>query len=231
MAWAAPSRGCTSTRWPSTAPRRRSPSATTEGNATICNAADAAAAERLGRAATAAMGGLAYLATPVPRESDPARVLIPGSYSRARALGDALRRAQRDGDLRAIALEPLGGRLLFCGVIRAVERHAPGDPTSSALSIAGQDADYEGILRVAFQNEYLLAWHDGELRAATPDVIAVLDEETGEPIATEALRIGLRVAVLHLDADARLTSAEALERVGPSAFGYQALYRPSRPRP
>lgn len=202
-----------------------------EGNATICSAADAAATERLGRAATAAMGGLAYMATPVPRGIDPSAVLIPGSYSRAYALGLALRQAERDGDLRALALAPVGGRLLFCGVIQAVERHAPDDPTSSALSIAGQGDGYTGIMRIAFQTEYLLAWHDGELRAATPDAIAVVDEETGEPISAEALRIGPRVAVLHLDADARLTTLRALERVGPAAFGYAAAYRWADGRP
>jgi len=170
------------------------------------------------------MGGLAYMATPVPRESAPSEMLIPGSYSRARALGLALRRARRDGDLRAIALESLRGRLLFCGMMQGVERQGPDDPAGSALSIAGQGDGYSGVLRIGFQTEYLLAWHDGELRAATPDAIAVVDEETGEPISTEALRIGPRVAVLHLDADPRMTTARALERVGPAAFGYAAVY-------
>ena len=202
-----------------------------EGNATICSAADALATERLGRAATAAMGGLAYMATPVPRESDPSEVLIPGSYSRARALGLALRQARRDGDLHAIDLEPVGGRLLFRGMIQGVERHGPDEPTGSALSIAGQEGGYTGMLRIAFQTEYLLAWHDGDLRAATPDAIAVVNEETGEPISTEALRIGPRVAVLHLDADPRMTTDRALERVGPAAFGYAAVYRRAGGRP
>jgi DUF917 family protein len=82
------------------------------------------------------------------------------------------------------------------------------------------------MARIAFQSEYLLVWHDGELRAATPDVISVVDEETGEPISTDALQIGLRVAVMHLIADPLLTTAQGLDRVGPGAFGYDVRYQP-----
>ena len=56
-----------------------------------------------------------------------------------------------------------------------------------------------------FQNENLLEYttknarSDGQrdkVLAVTPDLIAGVDADTGEPITTEALRYGLRVAVL-----------------------------------
>ncbi|HWE60714.1 MAG TPA: DUF917 domain-containing protein [Chloroflexota bacterium] len=197
-----------------------------EGNRAIFIATDTAATERLGRALTMAMGGLSYLAKPMPRDADLDRVLIPGSYSRARAIGVALRRARQEGDLRAIALDAVGGRLLFGGVIHAVERRSAQGPIQGTLSIAGGGDGCAGILRIEFQNEYLLAWCGMELLAATPDVISVVDDETGDPVSTEALQVGLPVVVLHLSADARLTTPEALRRVGPAAFGYEAQYHP-----
>ena len=48
-------------------------------------------------------------------------------------------------------------------------------------------------LMLYFQNEHLVLRIDGEYVTTTPDLIAVLDAETGEPITTEALRYGMRV--------------------------------------
>jgi len=39
-----------------------------------------------------------------------------------------------------------------------------------------------------------VAWRDGAVVAAVPDLICILHDETGEPISTETLRYGLRVA-------------------------------------
>lgn len=54
----------------------------------------------------------------------------------------------------------------------------------------------------------------------TPDLIIVLDAESGEPITTEALRYGQRVRVIAAPSDPRWHSAEALAMVGPGYFGY-----------
>jgi DUF917 family protein len=196
-----------------------------EGNAAVYHAADAAATERLGRALTTAMGGLAHLARPVPRDVPLDRALIPGSYSRAHAIGAALRRAQQRGDLAGIDLAHAGGDVLFAGGVQIVERPAPDDPIRGVVSIAAQGNGFRGTARIAFQTEYLLVWQEGTLRAATPDAIAVLDEETGDPIGTDALHVGLRVVVLRLAADRRLTTERALRAVGPAAFGYDVEYR------
>lgn len=195
-----------------------------EGNVAIYRAADAAATERLGRALTTAMGGLAHLARPVPRDLTLDRALIPGSYSRARAIGMALRRARQRGDLAGIALADAAGAVLCAGSVQSVERPAPDDPIRGVVSIAAHGNGFNGAVRIAFQTEYLLVWQEGTLRAATPDAIAVLDEETGEPISTDALQVGLHVVVLRLAADRRLTTEHALRTVGPAAFGYDARY-------
>ena len=45
----------------------------------------------------------------------------------------------------------------------------------------------------------------------------------GHPVATEELRYGMRLAVICLPADAMLLTPEALQVVGPRAFGLQKL--------
>ena len=59
-----------------------------------------------------------------------------------------------------------------------------------------------------------------------PDLISLVDQETGEPFPTDELRYGLRVAVLALPAHPLLTTPEALAVVGPRAFGYDLDFKP-----
>ncbi|MCB0158838.1 MAG: DUF917 family protein, partial [Caldilineaceae bacterium] len=85
-------------------------------------------------------------------------------------------------------------------------------------------------MRVAFQNENLIAWRSdrdmrsgevqGEVVACVPDLICIIDTETGEPITTEQLRYGLRVTVLGIPSSDKLRTPAALKVIGPAAFGY-----------
>ena len=61
---------------------------------------------------------------------------------------------------------------------------------------------------------------DGEVLVTTPDLIVVVDAETGEPITTETLRFGHRVAVVAAPMDERWHTPAGLELVGPRYFGY-----------
>ena len=58
------------------------------------------------------------------------------------------------------------------------------------------------------------------MEICVPDLIVVLDVDTGLPITTEVLRYGQRIAVLALPCDDLLRTPEALKVVGPAAFGY-----------
>jgi len=50
-----------------------------------------------------------------------------------------------------------------------------------------------------------------------------LELDTGEPFTTEILRYGQRVAVIGLPAHDLMKTPQALEVVGPKAFGYPEL--------
>ena len=85
-------------------------------------------------------------------------------------------------------------------------------------------------LRIAFQNEFLIARDGDDVLVTTPDLITILDAETGEPITTEGLRYGFRVVVLGMPCDARWRTEEGLKVVGPAYFGYDAPYVPIEER-
>lgn len=101
------------------------------------------------------------------------------------------------------------------------------------MSLARGEAILDGIsedagsqLVVHFQNENLMAARDGEIIITVPDLITMLDEDSGEPITTEQLRYGFRVFVLGLPCDRRWRSEKGLSVVGPRYFGYEIDYVP-----
>ncbi|MGN6032952.1 MAG: S-methyl thiohydantoin desulfurase domain-containing protein, partial [Thermomicrobiales bacterium] len=69
-----------------------------------------------------------------------------------------------------------------------------------------------------------------EVLVTVPDLITMLDAETGEPITTEDLRYGFRVVVIGIPCDGRWRSAAGLELVGPGYFGYDVPYVPVEQR-
>jgi DUF917 family protein len=88
----------------------------------------------------------------------------------------------------------------------------------------------ERTLTVGFQNEFLVATTGDDVLATTPDLISMLDLETGEPITTEGLRYGHRVAVIGIPSDDRWRTPAGLDVVGPHYFGYDIPYVPLEER-
>jgi DUF917 family protein len=182
--------------------------------------------ERLGRVVTVEMGGSAGLAMPVLRGSQLKAAGIWGSYSLAHRIGAAVRKAQREKVRVELALAPLGGMLLFRGKIVDLERKTTGGFARGLVELQGFAADAGSRLRVAIQNENLVAWRDDRVVATVPDLICILDDNSREPVGTELLRYGMRVCVLGFAADSKLTTPAGLVVVGPRAFGYDLEYRP-----
>ena len=183
--------------------------------------------ERYARAVTIQMGGSAGYAFPIMSGADAKRTAVPGTISLARAIGDAVRsaRSRNEHPLDAL-LAACGGQTLFNGKMVDVERRMEGGFARGQLVIDGLGVNLREQLTIEFQNEYLVARRGAEVLAIVPDLICIADLETGEPITTEILRYGLRVAVLGIPAPELLRTPEALLVVGPAAFGYAAPYAP-----
>ena len=64
-------------------------------------------------------------------------------------------------------------------------------------------------MTINFQNEWIVAWRDGEPLAMTPDLICVLDSVSGEAVGSETIRYGQRVTVIALPPPAVFLSPQA----------------------
>jgi uncharacterized protein len=58
------------------------------------------------------------------------------------------------------------------------------------------------------------------VHVTAPELICVLDSDSGTAVGTEALRYGQRVTVIVLPAPALFLTTRGLAHTGPRAFGY-----------
>ena len=116
--------------------------------------------------------------------------------------------------------------MLFQGKIVDVRRRVTGGFVRGEVTIEGLDDSSGEHLIIDFQNENLIARCGETVLCTVPDLICILERDTGTSINTELLRYGFRVVVVGFPAPVQLTSAQALQVVGPQAFGYDMPYRP-----
>ncbi|MCA0304870.1 MAG: DUF917 domain-containing protein [Proteobacteria bacterium] len=188
---------------------------------------DARWMERLSRQVTVELGGVASACRAPRLGGDIRRHGVPGSVSRALAIGRAVEVARRRRDDPVAALVAAErGRLLFRGKVRDVERRATGGFLKGTARLDGLDGDRGAAFALAFRNEYAVAWRDGVVVGTTPDILATLDSDSGEAVGTETLRYGQRLSVIALPAPTVFTTPAGLALTGPRAFGYDVDYLP-----
>ncbi len=183
--------------------------------------------EKLARTVAVDMGAAAGFALPPMRGEEIRRTAVPYTLTQALNLGRAVleARARRENPIESV-LKVTNGVLLFVGKVVDVQRRIERGFARGWVRIEGFEAFRGSSLVIDIQNENLVARRDGKVVATVPDLITVLDLETAEPITTETVRYGFRVAVVGLPAHPRLKTPQALEVVGPRAFGYDLDYRP-----
>lgn len=184
--------------------------------------------ERLARNVTVEMGaGAGAAGAPLPM-SFVRQTAIPGTVTQALKIGETVLEARtRRQNVVERLVEATGATLFFTGKITDIRRELQGGFMRGHADLGGIGEWAGSEARIAIQNENLVLWIDGKPAIMVPDLIMNLAFDTGEPITTEMLRYGQRVAVIGLPAHELLKTPQALEIVGPKAFGYPELtFRP-----
>lgn len=182
---------------------------------------DTVTLERYARAVTVQMGGSSGYAFPLMTGRQLKDVVVKRTITLSARVGYAVTKASREHEdpVRAV-LACTGGDVLFRGKVVDVERRLVAGFTRGRLRLDTLDSSLGGSLEIELQNEYLIARRDGEVAAVVPDLVCLVDLSTGQPVTTEVVRYGLRVAVLRIPAPTALKTPRALRVVGPAAFGY-----------
>lgn len=198
-----------------------------KGNVFTIEVEDIHAVEKFVRNITMEMGGSAYMAIYSMTAAQLKKALVPRSISAARAAGQALFDARaHHTDPVAAVVRATGGFRVFKGKVTEVRRTIDGRFSFGHATVKGLDEDEGREAGLKFQNEFLMISAGGEVLCTTPDLIVLLDLESGEPITAEQTRFGLRVAVVAIPCVPQWRTAAALELVGPRRFGYPCDYVP-----
>ncbi len=203
-------------------------------NTVLINSDAAGEIERLGRNMVVAMGGSTSICLYPMHGRDAKRSLVRGTLSMALTLGRTIREARSQS---ADPFQALVGYLrsteyykhcevLFEGKTVDVLRETTGGWAMGKVIIEGVGDCAGRQVSVQFQNEHLIAREGDRVLAIVPDLIALLDAATAEPITTEGLKYGQRVAVIAMSAAPIMRSPKALTVFGPQAFGLSEPFTP-----
>lgn len=194
-------------------------------------------AETLARRVAMAYGGISWIATYPLTGRQVKDTSILHSQSIAWAVGRAVMRARREHlDPIAELLESLEkernvkGFRVFRGKIVDINRDFGSETnkgfTLGTVTLEGID-NYKGqTATLDFQNEWLNLAVDGRVLCLPPDLIAILDSETGEPIRTDIMKYGYRGTIVLIPAHERMRTPKGIEMFGPRHFGYDLDYVP-----
>lgn len=174
---------------------------------------------------------------------------VRNTMSQAWRIGRCIARAAQRNTMSTVAeqiIEEVGGgstaKLLFRGKIVGIERrlykgHSHGEVIIDEIPKDMVDQSHTGTvsavaeggsLQIPFMNENLLARHTDatgttKVIASVPDLIAVLDAQTGQALGVPEYKYGVVVNVLGITCSPVWGKTDAgLEAGGPSAFGFDA---------
>lgn len=198
----------------------------------VIDAIDAKRTEELARPVAIVMGLSAAISCYPMSGRQLKDYCVPGTLRIALGIGRAL----AEGRSRGAPVESLLSFLetteyyrhskeLFEGKITDIERRTERGFNIGRLRIARLDGGSDEMT-VDFQNENLVARLNGRTVAIVPDLVSVIDRETGLPITTEALKYGQRVRVIGTSSAPVMRSEQALATFGPRAFGIDEDFQP-----
>jgi DUF917 family protein len=194
-----------------------------QGNTTVIYASDTVVLEKIGRQVAIAMGSTAAFGFYPLKPEEIKKGVIPKSISKAISIGKAVREARRMGKDPFIAvLELCKGIKIGSGRITDIDRSISRGFLYGKVVIENNNDK----MVLNFQNEFLVAKKNESIVATTPDILMLLEQETGTPIDSPSVQYGLKVHVIALPAPTLWTTPEGLELVGPRHFGYEVDYQP-----
>lgn len=200
------------------------------GDVVVIEQSSNARAEEIGRAIATMMGSMAFAVDYPLSVAEIRAYAVPETLSLARSIGRAITDASGpDARLEALVRtlrdeRDIAVEQVFAGRVDACERRTQDGFDRGRVSITRPGGAHR--MRIDFQNEFLIAFDGDSLVASTPDIIAIVDADTLQPLPSDAIRYGQNVRVIVIEAPAQMRTPQALARVGPRAFGYAHDYGP-----
>ncbi len=182
--------------------------------------------ESLARTKVMEMGGWAAISCYPMQIHEVRECAIHQTFSLAIRLGEAVRAASGDISQVVAALEHVFASSIYGppaklieGKVVELQRSNCNGLLHGTLTVEGTGYYISEQLDIMFQNEYLLASLGSRELAMVPDLICVLDADTGNPILSEELENHQKVWVVAIPAPPLVRDCKMLEIVGPESYG------------
>ncbi|MFQ5831695.1 MAG: DUF917 domain-containing protein [Candidatus Thorarchaeota archaeon] len=183
--------------------------------------------ERISKALSeVAWGRLGNVAFPL-KGSDFHEAIIPGTLSKSYKVGKIIRESRESGDDPADKIiESVGGWVLFRGKVVEREWENRAGYMWGETLIEGSGAKPGNKLKVWFKNENHITWLDGKPWVTSPDIIEIIDANSGEPITNTDIKKGDEVSVIGMKAEKIFREPKGLNVLGPRHFDFDLDYKP-----
>jgi DUF917 family protein len=203
------------------------------GNVVIVSqAVDPAYADQLGRWVVTHGGGLGANNHYPMTGRQAKEAVVPGTISRARELGRQVlaARAESRDPVQAVTAA-LGGTLLFSGTVASLAEKEKMGFYFTVATLAGTDEWSEQAARLVIKNETMLLTVNDQVKAIFPDLVCLLEPDTGRGVMSVEVRIGTPLALVGVPCHSRLRQAVQSEvgalAFSPARYGYPELtYKP-----
>jgi DUF917 family protein len=180
-------------------------------------------AERVARAITSELSGVAAVACSAMQARTTKNSIIQGTTTLCEQIGGVISEQKKSAaDIAQQLCEKYGGYLLGRGTITTLDNETRGGFDFGTVEISG-----EKPIRVLFQNENMLAIRDGKVITVVPDLICTLGAE-GKPLTNADLKSGMEVIYLGFPASASFRTDEVFRLFQPilRALDYRQGFQP-----
>jgi DUF917 family protein len=213
-------------------------SANNDGSITVIDTKDNDnMAENIARKVAMAYGGISWVATYPMNGKQVKETSIINSQSIAWELGKIVFKSRKEHTdpvegIRKSLKETRNVDIykVFKGKIIDIKREFGSEATKGftlgKVIMEGINEYKNSVAELDFQNEWLQLKIDGIVKCLPPDLIAIVDSETGEPIRTDIVKYGYRGTIIVLPAHERMRTQKGIETFGPKHFGYDLEYVP-----
>lgn len=156
--------------------------------------------------------------------------VAPNTVSKSIEIGRAIRQAtdRRDDPVEA-AIEASGGYKLFEGEVTAFLCEEKGGFIWGESRFKGRGEFANHTFKVWFKNENQVSWKDEEPYVTCPDLICIVDVNTGRGLSNFWLKdfeVGRAVAVIGIRSAELWRTDKGLRIYNPRRFGFEMQYVP-----
>jgi len=172
---------------------------------------------------------LGFFASGIEKGEMLKKLLIPGTISFAKNIGDAFNNSSYEEiieDIENAAENAPYGKVvkLFKARVISVEE-AKFNKEWTRFSLIGIEENKKGIFSILAKDQFLLTYNNQKISCTSPDIIAAIDLETLKPVTFLKLKKDMEVGVFALEVPDTHKTENGINLMGLQAFGYKLPYK------